>query len=144
MLQTQPTYVDNAEGKKDVIPPNPYLKITQDAVTIYYQDGAFYGGEGEMFLDYNDIPDWFWNIIRRSYLTSEVGRKAIADFGLVLPEDRVLTKEEHDDKKVKDATALWKCTEDGCDEELPYNNRNLHLANHRKADLKKAKGKRRK
>jgi hypothetical protein len=134
MLETEPVYVKKEDGSQECIAPNPYLWISQDNGSIYYQNGNFYKGKGEEPVSYDEVPDWFWNIIRTNYLDSDNGKKLVERLNLVLPEKRVLTKEEREADAVRKTTQLWKCEEEGCGKEVPYSSRNFHIATHRRLE----------
>ncbi len=136
MLQTEPTYIKNEAGLQEAVPPNPFLCITQNRNTVYYQDGEFYTGMDERAINYDDVPHWFWEIVKNSYLCSDKGKEYISKLKLVMPDKKVRTKEEHAALQVKKATDLWKCDE--CDDEIPYGQKGVHIANHRRAE-KRAK-----
>jgi len=137
MLQLDPTYVETErEGRKvkDIVLPNPYLCIGQNREDIYYQDGEFYKGKNEPPMKYEDVPDWFWHILRTSY-----DAETIKKWRIVLPENRVKTKEEKEKAIIAKSYEMWKCPEPGCGEELPVNRKGTHIMKHRR----KEKGERR-
>jgi hypothetical protein len=132
MLKTEPTYVDTErDGRKvkDIILPNPYLCIGKNRQDIYYQDGEFYSGKGEPPLNYDDVPEWFWNLLKTSYDSDTIKK-----WGIVLPENRVKTKEEKEQIRVEKAMELWKCTYSGCNKEIPIQQKGLHIATHRRKE----------
>lgn len=139
MLVTEPIYTTKEDGTQVVTPPNRYLCIAQEGVTVYYQDGYFYNGLGEDAIGYDEVHDWFWDIIRVNYLESDVGRGFIKEIGLVLPEKRVLTKEENEASVVKKAAVLKKCDE--CGDMVLSSVLGLHIGRHtlaRKAKERKS------
>jgi hypothetical protein len=138
MLQTEVKYVkktDPETGRQvsEEIPFNPYLWLTENDANIYFQDGEFYTGKGESPIKYEEVPSWFWTNLKKSY-----SLQAIAKLGIVLPENRVKTRDE---KAAERAEALWECDE--CGEMVKSNVKGLHIANHKKnakAKAKKEKG----
>jgi hypothetical protein len=134
MLKLDPIYVDTErDGKKvkDIILPNPYLCIGQDRQDIYYQDGKFYKGKDEEAIEYEDVPEWFWNILRTSY-----DYETIKKWGIVLPKGRVFTKEEIEAKAIEKANETWKCTYPECGVEIPARQKGIHIAVHKKKEYK--------
>lgn len=134
MLQIGATFIKNDKGEIEEIPPNPYLWLTLDRSDIFFQDGKFYTGTETLPLDYEDVPEWFWEIIRTSYLISEAGINTIKKLNLILPENRVKTKEEKDSIK---ASATWVCEEDGCGQTILNSLKGPHIARH--ANIRKKK-----
>lgn len=129
MLAIEPTYVKKEDGTQEEIAPNPSLCIRQEEESVYYQDGEFYKGPGEAPISYDEVPDWFWDIIRINYLESDRGRAFVGKVGLVLPEKRVLTEEERTTKTIQKATTIWKCDE--CGEDVPLSIKGVHIGSHR-------------
>lgn len=126
MLQIDSTLVKRKDSEfAEVVPPNPYLHITQDSKSVYFQDGEFYLGRDEGPIEYDDVPDWFWDIVRRSY-----SPEYLEKFRLVLPENRKLEGEERDKHNIKSVNKMWKCKEKGCEEEVPMYAKSAHIARH--------------
>ncbi len=123
MLNKEYETVKNKDGITEAIAPNPYLKMTQEKESIYYQDGEFYAGSDLPALDWKDVPDWTWNILRVNY-TQETRDK----FSIKLPEQRKLTDEDNRVFAERKANAPWTCDE--CGETVKWNQRNTHIATH--------------
>jgi len=136
MLQTEGSYVQSEKDPhiQEIVLPKPYMWISEDKVSIYYQDGEFYTGRGEAPIHWQDVPEWFWRIARDNYTAA--GR---AIYGLVLPEDRTKTREEKDREVVTRATKLWKCEEEGCDVEVPLGSKGVHMNWHTNEKKKRDK-----
>lgn len=136
MLNTKYTQIEHEETNSTVmVPPDFYFWITENDKSIYYQNGEFYEGEDLPAMKWQDVPEFFWRIVKKSYPQSVIEREK-----LVFPEDRKATMEEIRQVKTEKAEALWKCDEDGCGEEMPFKRKGVHIATHassRKAEQKR-------
>jgi len=131
MLTTEHLYLKDDKTKKtNIVPPDPYLWLTENGEHIYFQCEKFYRGLGEPELPYNEVPQWFWNTVKRIY-----PKEYLDKFKLVFPEDRVLTKEEKDRNKIADATKLIEC--DICHKMVEKAVFGLHKAHHASAEKRK-------
>jgi len=136
MLNTAYERIINPDTKEEtLIPPNPYLWITQARESIYFQDGKFYRGEGEEPISWQDVPEWFWEIARNSYPPEVLIKK----YGLKFPEERELTDEEINRNAVEAEAKTWVCDRAGCGKEIPLRQKGVHMALHAGADKRKAK-----
>ncbi len=136
MLETEPTYIKNEkDGTMKTIDPNPYMWLSEEKQDIFYQDGEFYTGKGEPPIEYKDVPDWFWNMLKKSY-----SREVIDKWGIVLPENRVKSKEEKEADIIAEEAMPWECDEPGCGKSVPMRNKGAHIMGH--ANQKKVKARR--
>jgi len=123
-------------GTMGMVPPDFYFWITEgikdpktgkivDKKSIYYQKGEFYEGEDLPPIRWQDVPEFFWNTVRKSYSPEVILREK-----LIFPEERKLTPEEHDEKMEKKGEELWVCEEEGCGETMPNKDRAVHMMTH--------------
>lgn len=133
MLVTEVAYVKKGEEQEEV-QPDPYMWITENDRNVYFQNGEFYTGIGEPPISHLDVDEFFWRIARKNY-----SKEARAQYGLVLPEERKLTKEEKDTVVIREATKMWKCKEEGCGAEIPYRQRGIHMNAHKRKRTTKKK-----
>ncbi len=133
MLQTEPTFIKDPDSPNvKQVAPNPRLCITQDHKSIYFQDGEFYTGAGTPPIEYKDVPEWFWDIVRRAY-----SKEVIDGYKLILPENRVKTIEEKEvEAKAKDEKK-WMCEE--CGEIILVTKKGFHVALHVRQKKAKAR-----
>lgn len=115
--------IDPDTKVETLIPPDTYLWITENRESVYYQKGKFYRGHGEGEIRWQDVPQFFWDIVRRSY-----SPEYIEKLGLKFPEERKLTADEKCEEGIKRGKEPWKCDE--CGKVLTFSGKAMHKAMH--------------
>jgi len=149
MLNTKYTQVIVEEsGATGFVPPDFYFWVTEgikDEKTgkmttmrnsIYYQNGEFYDGEDSPPIKWQDVPEFFWRVVRESYSPEVIAREK-----LVFPENRKLTQEEHDEEVQARAESTFICKEPDCGEEVKYTDSGIHAMKHGRERVKARKEK---